>query len=312
MNDRLAAGTYRCRDVARSVAAAMNVGVTWVDTAPNYASGTAEASLRSVLEACPQVRVSTKVGFVPDSDRPAARDAGVLPHDRDRGHCLARPYIAWQLARSRARLGRAPDLVFVHNPEHDRADRADPSRTLTEAFEELERSADAGDIGGYGVATWSGLSSGMFTVSDLTALAEVRTDRMAVRQAYLDRAMPKYLAFLGGPVPTAPPAWSTAHGDLHWANLAGPELGILDWEGWGAAPVGYDAALLHAYSTGAPETAERVRRELSALLDSEGGRFAELVVITELLQSAERGDNLQLVPALRQRAEDVWHRMTVR
>ncbi|WP_055690008.1 aldo/keto reductase [Streptomyces prasinus] len=172
MNDRLAAGTYRCRDVARSVAAAMNVGVTWVDTAPNYASGTAEASLRSVLEACPQVRVSTKVGFVPDSDRPAARDAGVLPHDRDRGHCLARPYIAWQLARSRARLGRAPDLVFVHNPEHDRADRADPSRTLTEAFEELERSADAGDIGGYGVATWSGLSSGMFTVSDLTTLAE--------------------------------------------------------------------------------------------------------------------------------------------
>lgn len=146
----------------------------------------------------------------------------------------------------------------------------------------------------------------------LTRLPEVRTDRMAVRQAYLNRAMPKYLAFLGGPVPTAPPAWSTAHGDLHWANLAGPELGILDWEGWGAAPVGYDAALLHAYSTGAPETAERVRRELSALLDSEGGRFAELVVITELLQSAERGDNLQLVPALRQRAEDVWHRMTVR
>ncbi|MGW9497834.1 aldo/keto reductase [Streptomyces prasinus] len=163
---------YRCRDVARSVAAAMNVGVTWVDTAPNYASGTAEASLRPVLEACPQVRVSTKVGFVPDSDRPAARDAGVLPHDRDRGHCLARSYIAWQLARSRARLGRAPDLVFVHNPEHDRADRTDLARTLTEAFEKLERSADAGDIGGYGVATWSGLSSGMFTVSDLTTLAE--------------------------------------------------------------------------------------------------------------------------------------------
>ncbi|MGW9497835.1 phosphotransferase [Streptomyces prasinus] len=146
----------------------------------------------------------------------------------------------------------------------------------------------------------------------LACLPGVRTDRMAVRQAYLDRAMPKYLAFLGGPVPTAPPAWSTAHGDLHWANLAGPELGVLDWEGWGAAPAGYDAALLHAYSAGAPETAERVRRELSALLDSEGGRFAELVVITELLQSTERGDNLQLVPALRQRAEDVWHRMTVR
>ncbi|SDC90994.1 aldo/keto reductase [Streptomyces prasinopilosus] len=172
MNDRLAAGTYRCRDVARSVAAATDAGVTWIDTAPNYASGTAEVSLRPVLEARPQIRVSTKVGFVPDSDRPAARDAGVLPHERDRGHCLTRPYIAWQLARSRVRLGRAPDLVFVHNPEHDRADRAELARTLTEAFEELERSAGAGDIGGYGVATWSGLSSGMFTVSDLTVFAE--------------------------------------------------------------------------------------------------------------------------------------------
>lgn len=123
--------------------------------------------------------------------------------------------------------------------------------------------------------------------------------------------MPKYLAFLGSGVPTTPPAWSTAHGDLHWANLAGPELGILDWEGWGTAPAGYDAALLHAYSVGMLATAERVRQELSTVLDSEGGRFAELVVIIELLQSAERGDNVELVPALRQWAEEVWHRMAI-
>ncbi|MFJ5561117.1 phosphotransferase [Streptomyces sp. NPDC093250] len=143
----------------------------------------------------------------------------------------------------------------------------------------------------------------------LACLSKVRTDRTAVRQAYLDSAMPKYLAFLGGPVPTVPRAWSTAHGDLHWANLTGPELGILDWEGWGIAPVGYDAAMLHAYSVGVPRAAERVRRELAAELDSESGRFAELAVITELLQSAERGDNVELVPALRQRAEEVWYRM---
>ncbi len=151
-------------------------------------------------------------------------------------------------------------------------------------------------------AWWSDLRTA------LAHLSAVHTDRTAVRQAYLDRAMPKYLAFLGGPVPTTPPSWSTAHGDLHWANLVGPELGILDWEGWGTAPAGYDVALLHAYSLGMPERAERVRQELSPLLDSEDGRFAELVVITELLQSAERGDNVELVPALRQRAKEVWHR----
>ncbi|MFH8513848.1 hypothetical protein ACH4CE_01605 [Streptomyces gelaticus] len=53
-----------------------------------------------------------------------------------------------------------------------------------------------------------------------------------------------------------------------------------------------------------------MRQELSTVLDSDAGRFAELVVITELLQSADRGDNLELVPALRQRAGEVWHRMT--
>ncbi|WP_431990916.1 phosphotransferase [Streptomyces albogriseolus] len=154
-------------------------------------------------------------------------------------------------------------------------------------------------------AWWSDLRTA------LAHLSAVHTDRTAVRQEYLDRAMPKYLAFLGGPVPTTPPSWSTAHGDLHWANLVGPELGILDWEGWGTAPAGYDAALLHAYSLGMPETAERARQELSSVLDTEDGRFAELVVITELLQSAERGDDVELVPALRRRAEEVWHRMRV-
>ncbi|MFF8432979.1 hypothetical protein [Streptomyces bacillaris] len=158
---------------------------------------------------------------------------------------------------------------------------------------------------GLTAAWWSGLRTA------LGRLSGVRTERAAVRQAYLDRAMPKYLGFLPGPVPTVPPAWSTAHGDLHWANLTGPQLTILDWEGWGTAPAGYDAALLHAYSLAVPEAAERVRKELSGTLASDSGRFAELVVITELLQSAERGDNLELVPALRQRAGEIGNSIGV-
>ncbi|MEU1281107.1 aldo/keto reductase [Streptomyces sp. NPDC005805] len=172
MNVFLAAGTYRCRDVARSVGAAVDAGVTWVDTAPNYGAGAAEGALRPVLEAHPQVGVSTKVGFVPRSDRRPATDAGVLPYDGHADHCIAGPYVTWQLARSRTRLGRDPDLVFVHNPEHGATDRAGLSRALTGGFEALEAAADAGHIGGYGVATWSGLASGRFTVTELTAVAE--------------------------------------------------------------------------------------------------------------------------------------------
>ncbi|MFJ5884383.1 hypothetical protein [Kitasatospora cineracea] len=123
---------------------------------------------------------------------------------------------------------------------------------------------------------------------------------MAVRQEYLDRAMPRYL---GVPVDTTAPAWTTAHGDLHWANLTGPALAVLDWEGWGTAPAGYDAALLHAHSLLVPDTAAEVRRRLGHVLDTPAGRFAELVAVTELLQAAARGDNPDL-------EEPLWRRLS--
>ncbi|MFD5856771.1 hypothetical protein [Streptomyces chartreusis] len=52
--------------------------------------------------------------------------------------------------------------------------------------------------------------------------------------------------FVGIPAPNAP-CWSTAHGYLHWVNLTS-FLKILDWEGWGQAPCGFDAAMLYACS----------------------------------------------------------------
>ncbi|MER5969164.1 aldo/keto reductase [Streptomyces sp. NPDC002055] len=168
---KLGAGTYRCRSVGSSVSAALAAGVGWIDTAPNYAQGAAEAHLQLVLDAHPQVGVSTKVGFVPPSDRQAAYAAGVLPSGGNERHCLNRSYAAWQLARSVARLGRAPQLVFVHNPEHGARDRKSLLWVLSDVFEELESAADSGLVAGYGVATWSGLSSGLFTVSELTEVA---------------------------------------------------------------------------------------------------------------------------------------------
>ncbi|WP_404949531.1 aldo/keto reductase [Streptomyces sp. ARC14] len=155
------------------MSAAVDAGVKWVDTAPNYARGMAEAPLRVVLDRHPSVGVSTKVGFVPVSDRRAAISAGVLFGEQARrGHCLSRPYIAWQVDLSHARLGRAPDLVFVHNPENAATTRNEVLLALTSAFEEMETAADAGLIHGYGVATWTGFSSGLFTISDLVCLAQ--------------------------------------------------------------------------------------------------------------------------------------------
>jgi len=141
---------------------------------------------------------------------------------------------------------------------------------------------------------WTALRSALDDIGTLS------TDRVAIQQGFLDWVMPRYL---GTPIDTlAPASWATAHGDFHYANLCGPDLCLLDWEGWGTAPRAYDAAMLHSYSLLVPDAAERVRRELGCILDTPDGHFAELAVISELLHAAARGVSPGLVQPLRQRA----------
>jgi hypothetical protein len=139
--------------------------------------------------------------------------------------------------------------------------------------------------------------------TSLAAISEVETGRETLRQEYLSRALPQ---FLNAPnMPTVPARWTTAHGDCHWSNLTLDGPIMLDWEGWGRAPACYDAALLATYTIPAPQTAKRLREELSSLLETPEGRFAELVVLAELIQTTTRGDNLDMLTALRERARDV-------
>ncbi|WP_434593936.1 hypothetical protein [Streptomyces sp. A5-4] len=129
-------------------------------------------------------------------------------------------------------------------------------------------------------------------------LERVRTRRFTTQQRYLDSAMPR---FIGPPSTATAPSWTTAHGDLHWANLYGPGLQIGDWEGWGRAPTGYDAAVLHTYSLLVPTVAARIRDAFPILVTPEG-RFAELAVVTQTLHATANGDHLPLAGALRDRA----------
>jgi hypothetical protein len=139
----------------------------------------------------------------------------------------------------------------------------------------------------------------------LDDIATVPTRRVTIEQSFLNRAMPR---FLGASIDTVAPSWSTAHGDLHWANICGPTLHMFDWEGWGLAPTGYDIAMLHSYSLLVPALAARIRTEFADVFDTAAGRHAELVVITELLHSTTRGDNLHLADALRHRARNLTNR----
>ncbi|MEU6098428.1 phosphotransferase [Streptomyces sp. NPDC047079] len=136
--------------------------------------------------------------------------------------------------------------------------------------------------------------------TDLEHVNSVSTDRVAVRQEWVDRTVPRFLD-MPGPRITG---WMTAHGDLHTANLTSTTPYLLDWEGFGMAPVGYDAAMLLAYSLLVPAFTNRVRNTFP-VLKTELGRIAQIIVITELLQSASRGDHPELVPMLRDLAAEL-------
>ncbi|MER6406276.1 hypothetical protein ABT269_22725 [Streptomyces viridosporus] len=137
----------------------------------------------------------------------------------------------------------------------------------------------------------------------LEKVAAIDTDRVAVRQQYMDRAIPQ---FVGIPAP-AVTCWTTAHSDVHWANLTASPLQLLDWEGWGHAPEGFDAATLYAYTLLHPDTAARIRT-VFPILGSQAGLAAEATVCAQLLQTMARGDNLTLEGQLRDWTEELRRR----
>ncbi|MEU2516346.1 aldo/keto reductase [Streptomyces syringium] len=161
------------RAVSQAARTALAAGSPWVDTAPNYARGRAHEELRPVLGEYPTVRVATKAGFFTEEQgRNAMADGVLAPVVAAHRHSLERGFVRWQTERSLAVLSRV-DLVFVHNPEHhaNNRDRAALRWRVREAFTALEEFAHAGRIGGYGVATWSGLTSGALSVPELLTLA---------------------------------------------------------------------------------------------------------------------------------------------
>ena len=54
-------------------------------------------------------------------------------------------------------------------------------------------------------------------------------------------------------VDSAVERWATAHADMHWCNVTAPVCCILDWEAWGLAPRGFDAATLYCASLPVPD-----------------------------------------------------------
>jgi hypothetical protein len=93
----------------------------------------------------------------------------------------------------------------------------------------------------------------------------------------------------GGKAPRAIDEWRTAHGDMNWSNLTAPNLMLLDWERWGAAPRGFDAATLLAFSFREPALFRRIEALFAPDLDTPTGVVARLYQYARRLIKIEAG-----------------------
>lgn len=146
--------------------------------------------------------------------------------------------------------------------------------------------------------------------TSLHALARVDTSRRRTRQQDVTRRL---LVFFGDRVDDQHVTqWVPAHTDLHWANLLKPDCVILDWEGWGLAPAGYDAATLLVHSLLVPEMADRVHDEFSHQLDGRDGLLAQLYAVGRMLLRINTGDYPDLAVPLHRHAERVIDQLSRR
>lgn len=136
--------------------------------------------------------------------------------------------------------------------------------------------------------------------SSLVALAEFPTMRVGMPQDHLTRRINQ--VFKDENLHTEVDEWTTAHADLHWGNVTTPECYLLDWEDWGLAPRGLDAATLWGHSLPVPAVADRVQDVFADDLNTRSGLLAQLLFCSNVIRinSAKQTPSPILEPAKRE------------
>lgn len=120
----------------------------------------------------------------------------------------------------------------------------------------------------------------------LHRLAEHPTTRTPRIQEQITAAMRRVY---GPDVNTQVERWVTQHGDLRWTNLTRETPYLLDWEFWGLAPAGTDAATLYCTSLLVPDFAATVYDQFCHVLATPDGRIAQLCVCIQLRRHPDCG-----------------------
>ncbi|MGW7304014.1 hypothetical protein ACWGI1_00365 [Streptomyces sp. NPDC054835] len=183
-------------------------------------------------------------------------------------------------------------------------DRAEPVMWRADETELLP----GAPVGSAVVAEDPRLSEGWWAAmnASLDALAAQHTNRIAspdtetVTQELVTGTI--HSVFPG--VDTAVVDWRPAHADFNWANMTAPVFCVFDWEDWGMAPCGLDAANLWGASLAVPALADRVRSERRDDLESRDGKLMTLFIAAKILGPYADPDDPRL-GAARETAERV-------
>ncbi|MYU21157.1 aldo/keto reductase [Streptomyces sp. SID8352] len=126
-------GLHRSGHARDLLEAAGDLGIRHLDTASNYLHHRSHEFLGAKAgDLLPGFFLSTKVGYFPE------------------GHSLDPVRLRTATEKAVKQLGREPDLVFLHNPEHSAPD----AETLVRACAVLADAVRAGLCRSWGISTW--------------------------------------------------------------------------------------------------------------------------------------------------------------
>lgn len=137
------------KDVEMTVDAALECGITYIDTAPHYGKGSSERRLASVLRGKSNFHISTKVGRILI---PASNSVDLEFADADTHVVREFDYSASGVERSlKDSLERLEmefvDIVYIHDPD----DLEYVEQSISEAYPALEKMRNDGFIKAIGV-----------------------------------------------------------------------------------------------------------------------------------------------------------------
>lgn len=136
--------------------------------------------------------------------------------------------------------------------------------------------------------------------ASLDALASQQTPRIATPDTVTitqEQVTQTIGAVFPGVADTRIERWAPAHADLTWANVMGPEFSLIDWEDWGMAPRGLDAATLWGNALAVPGLADRVHQERRADLESRDGKLMSLFFLSKIVGPYAYEEDPLLAPA---------------